>query len=84
MPTMNGSAVSSTGQKLPDAALATAPKTSLDGAIISNGNLYCPMTPRPLLELGPLARDAGPEDIAAHDVRTAETARYKLGRLTAD
>jgi hypothetical protein len=60
------------------------PKGTHDGAIISNGNLYCPMTPRPLLELGPLARDAGPEDIAAHDARTAETARYKLGRLTAD
>ncbi|HWM95418.1 MAG TPA: hypothetical protein VNO54_00020 [Streptosporangiaceae bacterium] len=60
------------------------PKGTHGGAIISNGNLHCPATPRPLLELGPLARDAGPEDIAAHDARTAETARYKLGRLTAD
>jgi hypothetical protein len=42
------------------------------------------MTPRPLLELGPLARDATPEDAAAHDARTAELARYKLGRLTSD
>jgi len=60
------------------------PKGTHDGAIISNGNLHCPATPRPLPELGPLARDASPEDIAAHDARTAETARYKLGRLTAD
>jgi hypothetical protein len=25
------------------------------GAIIANGNLYCPAIPRPLLEIGPLA-----------------------------
>jgi hypothetical protein len=54
------------------------------GAIISNGTLYCPATPRPLLELGPLARDTTPDQIAAHDQQTAETARYKLGKLTAD
>jgi hypothetical protein len=54
------------------------------GAIISNGNLYCPATPRTLLELGPLARAATREDIAAHDSRTAELARYKLGKITAD
>jgi len=60
------------------------PKGTHHGAIISNGNLYCPATPRPLLELGPLARHATPEDIAAHDARTAETARHKLGRLTTD
>jgi hypothetical protein len=60
------------------------PKGTHHGAIISNGNLYCPATPRPLLELGPLARHATPDDIAAHDARTAETARHKLGRLTAD
>jgi hypothetical protein len=59
------------------------PKGTHHGAIISNGNLYCPCTPRPLLELGPLARDAGPEGIAAHDAKTAETARYKLGKITA-
>ena len=53
------------------------------GAVISNGNLYCPMTPRPLLELGPLARDATTGQTAAHDQQTAETARYKLGRITA-
>jgi hypothetical protein len=54
------------------------------GAIISNGSLYCPQAPRVLLQLGPLARDATREQAAAHDTRTAELARYKLGRLTSD
>ena len=60
------------------------PKGTHDGAIIANGNLYCPNTPRPLLELGPLARTATSEQAADHDAKTAELARYKLGRLTAD
>jgi hypothetical protein len=60
------------------------PKGTHQGAIISNGNLYCPATSRSLLELGPLARDATPEQAAAHDAQTAELARYKLGRLTRD
>jgi len=60
------------------------PKGSHDGAVISNGNLYCPRTPRPLLELGPLARTAAREQAADWERRTAELARYKLGRLTAD
>ena len=33
------------------------PKGTHDGAIIANGNLYCPATPRTLTELGPLPRD---------------------------
>jgi hypothetical protein len=60
------------------------PKGTHDGAIISNGSLYCPRTPRTLLELGPLTRDATPEQAASHDGKTAELARYKLGRLTRD
>jgi hypothetical protein len=60
------------------------PKGTHHGAIISNGNLYCPVTPRSLLELGPLARDATPEQAAAHDAKTAELARSKLGRITRD
>jgi hypothetical protein len=60
------------------------PKGTHDGAIISNGNLYCPQAPRPLLELGPLARTATSQQAADHDRKTAELARYKLGRLTAD
>src|SRR5215467_11500336 len=60
------------------------PKGTHAGAIISNGNLYCPTTPRPLLELGPLARTATKEQAADHDRTTAELARHKLGRLTSD
>jgi len=60
------------------------PKGTHHGAIIANGNLYCPKTPRPLLELGPLSRGASPEQAAGHDAQTAELARYKLGRITAD
>jgi hypothetical protein len=60
------------------------PKGTHEGAIIANGNLYCPQTPQPLLELGPLARDTTRDQAAAHDAQTAELARYKLGRLTRD
>jgi hypothetical protein len=60
------------------------PKGTHYGAIIANGNLYCPCTPRTLLELGPLARTATKEQAADHDRQTSELARYKLGRLTAD
>ena len=60
------------------------PKGTHQGAIIANGSLYCPATPRTLLELGPLARGATPEQAARHDAKTAEAARYKLGRLTRD
>jgi hypothetical protein len=60
------------------------PKGTHHGAIIANGNLYCPRTPRPLTELGPLARTATSQQAADHDRKTAELARYKLGRLTGD
>jgi hypothetical protein len=60
------------------------PKGTHAGAVIANGNLYCPQTPRSLLELGPLTRTATKEQAADHDRKTAELARYKLGRLTAD
>jgi hypothetical protein len=45
---------------------------------------YCPCTPRTLLELGPLPPGAAREQATAHDAKTAELARYKLGRLTRD
>jgi hypothetical protein len=64
--------------------LDRGPRGTHHGAIIANGNLYCPATPRTLLELGPLARGATPDQAAAHDQQTAETARYKLGRITSD
>jgi hypothetical protein len=60
------------------------PKGTHHGAIIANGNLYCPCTPRSLLELGPLARDATPDQATAHDQQTAELARHKLGKITSD
>jgi hypothetical protein len=60
------------------------PKGTHAGAIITNGNLYCPATPRTLLQLGPLARAATREQAAQHDARTTELGRYKLGRLTRD
>jgi hypothetical protein len=59
-------------------------KGTRHGAIIANGNLYCPCAPRTLLELGPLARTATKEQAADHDRKTAELARYKLGRITSD
>jgi hypothetical protein len=60
------------------------PKGTHEGAVISNGCLYCPCTPRALLETGPLARTATPEQAAAHDAKTAEASRYKLGRHARD
>ena len=62
----------------------SGPKGTHHGAIIANGNLYCPATPRPLTGLGPLARDATPDQAAAHDQQTAELARHKLGKITRD
>jgi hypothetical protein len=60
------------------------PQGTHEGAIIANGNLYCPATPKTLLQLGPLPRDTTPENITAHDQQAAELARHKLGRITAD
>jgi hypothetical protein len=60
------------------------PRGTHQGAIIANGNLYCPRTPKPLLELGPLPPGAPAEQAAAHDQQAAELARHKLGRHTAD
>jgi hypothetical protein len=53
------------------------------GAIRSNGRLYCPATPTPLLKLSPLARGASSEQLETHDQRCDELARYKLGAITA-
>ncbi len=52
------------------------------GAICSNGNLYCPATPKALFELRPLARSASAEQTQAHDQRSDELARYKLHPIT--
>ena len=60
------------------------PQGTHQGAIIANGNLYCPATPQKLLRLGPLRPGATADDLAAHDQQAAELSRHKLGRLTAD
>jgi hypothetical protein len=60
------------------------PRGTHQGAIIANGNLYCPQTPLTLLELTPRPPAATSEQVAAHDQQTTELARHKLGRHTAD
>ena len=60
------------------------PQGTFAGAIVANGNLYCPATPTALFDLDPLARGAGDQVVAAHDEKSAELARYKLGPITAD
>jgi hypothetical protein len=60
------------------------PRGTHHGAIIANGNLYCPRTPPALLQLGPLPPSATPRQTTTHDQQTAELARHKLGRHTAD
>lgn len=60
------------------------PQGTFAGAIVANGNCYCPQTPTALIGLGPLPRGASADETAAHDTKTAELARYKLGRICAD
>jgi len=60
------------------------PEGAHDGAVVANGHLYCPKTPRPLPELSPPAPGADKEQAADWERRTAELARYKLGRISAD
>ena len=55
------------------------PRGTHHGAIIANGNLYCPATPGPLLDPVPPPPGAPAADAAAHDQKTAELARCKLG-----
>jgi hypothetical protein len=58
------------------------PKGTHMGAIVSNGNLWCPATPKALLALGPLAPAASAQEVQAHDQRTDELASYKLAPVT--
>jgi hypothetical protein len=60
------------------------PRGTHDGAVICNGNLYCPATPKALLKLVPLPPGASAAETASHDAQTAELARYKLGLHAAD
>jgi len=57
-------------------------KGTHQGAVITNGNLYCPATPKALFELSPLPPSASPEQAAAHERHCAELTRYKLSPLT--
>jgi hypothetical protein len=52
------------------------------GATCANGQLYCPATPKTLLELGPLPRAATTDQTEAHDRQCRELARYKLSPIT--
>jgi hypothetical protein len=60
------------------------PKGTYAGALICNGNLYCPATPAPLLRLGPLGPGATDKELDLLDRRSKELASYKLGRMTRD
>ena len=59
---------------------ATAP---FEDALAANGALFCPATPAPLLDLGPLKRGASKEETDAHDARFAELMRYRFCGLSA-
>lgn len=52
------------------------------GAVLWNGNLYCPMTPKALFDLGPLARSASEEERRTHEARCAELFHFKLSRIS--
>jgi hypothetical protein len=60
------------------------PQGTHEGAVICNGNLYCPQTPKLLLQLIPLPPGASAAEAAAHDQQTAELSRYKLGLHAAE
>jgi len=64
--------------------LDRGPQGTFSGAVLANGNLYCPATPTALFSLSPLPRGASAEETAAHDDKSAELAAYKLGRITSD
>ncbi|MHB1539430.1 MAG: hypothetical protein ACYCYN_13200 [Solirubrobacteraceae bacterium] len=56
---------------------------TFQGAVIANGCLYCPATPKALFQLGPPAPAATQEELAVHDQKTTELSRYKLSPLSA-
>ena len=59
------------------------PRGTFEGAVICNGQLYCPRTPPGLLSLGPLFRGAQPEQATDHDQKCEELARYRFSPVTA-
>lgn len=58
-------------------------KGTHQGAVIFNGNLYCPATPKALLELSPLSARASSDEAEQHDRKCSELHRYKLRALSA-
>jgi len=60
------------------------PKGTHAGAVLCNGNLYCPATPEALLAIGPGGRDLSLEQIREQDRMSAELSLYKLGRICSD
>ena len=61
------------------------PRGTHQGAIIADEILYCPATPKPLLELGPLPPGAPAQDTPPRTTsKTTELARHKLSLDTAD
>lgn len=58
------------------------PKGTYEGALVANGNLYCPATPAGLVGMAPLGRGASPEEIDAFDRRCEEAGAYKLGPIS--
>ena len=58
------------------------PTSTHMGAICANGRLYCPATPRALLDIQPLARPATAEQTATHDQRSSELTTDKLSPIT--
>lgn len=54
------------------------------GAILFNGNLYCPSTPKALFLIEPLSRSASLSQVQQHDQQSEELSHYKLGRISAD
>ena len=56
---------------------------TFEGAICFNGASYCPSTPRPSSPSSPWPGGER-EEIAAHDARSAELARYRFAVISAD
>ena len=59
------------------------PRGTFEGAVICNGQLYCPKTPPGLLSLGPLTRGAQQQQAADHDRKCEELACYRFSVVTA-
>ena len=59
------------------------PRGTFEGAVICNGQLYCPMTPPGLLRLFPLFAGSELDQAVDHDRKCEELARYRFSIVTA-